>query len=58
MKGVGFWVLTGSRFCDLVLSFGFLVFVFGVEGFEFMFWGLGNVGFEVLGLKGVSGQGC
>ena len=39
VKGVGFWVLGGSRFCDLVLSF-----VFRVEGFQFMFWGFGGLG--------------
>ena len=47
MKGVGFGVLGGSRFCDLVLRFGFLGFVFRVEGFEFMFWGFGSEGLAV-----------
>ena len=50
VKGVGFWVLGGSRFCDLVLSFGFWGFVFRVEGSEFMFWGFGSEGFGGLSL--------
>ena len=47
VKGVGFWVLGGSRFCDLVLSFGFWGFVFRVEGSEFMSgaWGVKVLGF-------------